>query len=395
MRSDLHREEFAKKTATEPKTLHALPRSFCLRLVLSLCALLASIQISSAEISLTDITGRNVVLPAPAKRILLMAPAYYTVLSLLSKNSAELVVGVGTAPSGRDAGSEIEMLQDLVEKPRLGSIWAGTFSIEKALELEADLLIAAPPGRGQPSLIEEAFAKAGVPIIYIDFHSDPSKNTAPSIEIVGRAIGEEKKAADFLDFYRERVSRITDRLKAANPARPKLLITSRRPDLPCCFSSASGGVTTYFGGLGVTNIAEGTTPGQPVQLSLEYVIERDPEIFVANDLAVGPHSLFGQPRTLANGVASLEKLSLEPGFRNLSAMHSRRIHAITHNLMISPLNILAFEALATWIHPKLFADIDPQETLDEINRRFLSRPLEGPFWVSLELDADRHSGERP
>lgn len=365
--------------------------------MLVLCALLANGQDSSAETVLVDIAGRRVELAAPAQRILLDAPAYYPALSLLSKNAAELIIGVSTAPTGRDFGPEPEMLRDLTGKPRIGSIFARTFSIEKALELKPDLLIAASAVRGQATAIEEAFAKLGIPIVYVDFSTDPVRNTAPSIEIIGRTIGAEQQAAAFAGFYHRHVNRITDRLKAADLARPKLLIMSRGPGLRCCFASPDSGVTAYFGGLGMTNIAGSTGPSRSapaVQLNLESIIERDPDVFVINAIGRGPDSVFGEPPTAAQGVASLEKLRSEPGFRDLSAVRRGRVHAVDLSLLISPLNFLAFEAMATWLHPELFADIDPRATLDEINQRFLKTPLQGPFWVSLDPAADQLPGGR-
>jgi iron complex transport system substrate-binding protein len=169
---------------------------------------------------------------------------------------------------------------------------------------------------------------------------------------------------------------------------------SRGPGIRCCQASPDNGVTAYFTGLGVENIA-GLTKGPPAQLSLEYIIERDPDIFVAIDLFVDSRSIFGQPRSLTQGVVSLEALKQEPGLRELAAVRNGRIHALDQYLMRSPLNFVTLEALAKWVHPELFADIDPQATLDEINRRFLKTPLRGPFWVSLDPAADKASGKRP
>ncbi len=205
-----------------------------------------------------------------------------------------------------------------------------------------------------------------------------------------KAIGAEKEAAEFITLYRQHVSRILDRLEARKPARPKLLMTSHMPGEACCFSTANGGVTTYFGGLGVSNIAEGKAPTSLVQLSLEYIIESNPDIYVVS----GPHSPFGRPPSLEQGLSTLEKLRLEPGLRDLSAMRGRRVHAIDFSLPTSALNVVALEVLAKWIHPELFSDVDPQATLDEISRRFLKTPLEGPFWVSLDPAADQPSGNR-
>ncbi len=71
------------------------------------------------------------------------------------------------------------------------------------------------------------------------------------------------------------------------------------------------------------------------------------------------------------------------------------MHAIDLSLLVSPLNFIAFEALAKWVLPELFADVDPQATLDEINRRFLKSPWKGPFWASLDPAADHPFGKRP
>ncbi|WP_142848370.1 hypothetical protein [Telmatospirillum sp. J64-1] len=64
-------------------------------------------------------------------------------------------------------------------------------------------------------------------------------------------------------------------------------------------------------------------------------------------------------------------------------MQDGRVHALWHNFYNSPMNLLAIEALATWIHPELFSDIDPAATLAEINERFLPVPFQGTYWSSL------------
>jgi iron complex transport system substrate-binding protein len=44
---------------------------------------------------------------------------------------------------------------------------------------------------------------------------------------------------------------------------------------------------------------------------------------------------------------------------------------------------VATEALARWIHPKVFADLDPKATLAQINERFLAVDYVGDYWVDL------------
>ena len=49
---------------------------------------------------------------------------------------------------------------------------------------------------------------------------------------------------------------------------------------------------------------------------------------------------------------------------------------------LSPYNILAIEALAKWVLPEKFTDLDPQLTLNELNQEFLDTPLAGQYWIS-------------
>lgn len=389
MQSSKFRAGLTTWKALKAKLFRVLSHSCCLPLTSSLCVLLASVHIASAEIVLTDIESREVAIAAPARRILLATPSWYPALAILDREAGDRIIGVGGNPG--DTLPEAE--RDLSGKPRVGSAWSRTFSIEKALELKPDIVIAGRPLRIQSQAMESAFAKAGIPIVYVDFDSNPVRDTTRSFEILGRVLGAEGKAAEFVDFYRRHVRTITDRLTAPGLARPTLLMMTRGPGVPCCLASPDNGVTAYFGGLGVENIA-GVTKGAPVQFSLEAIIQRDPDIFVAIDLFSDARSMFGQPRSLAQGMTSLETLKREPGLRELAAMRGGRVHALDSYLMRSPLNFVTFEVLAKWIHPELFADLDPQATLDEINRRFLKTPLKGPFWTSPGPTIEQSSGER-
>jgi iron complex transport system substrate-binding protein len=53
-----------------------------------------------------------------------------------------------------------------------------------------------------------------------------------------------------------------------------------------------------------------------------------------------------------------------------------------------PLNIVAVEAVARWVRPEIFGDLDPGATLAEINSRFSALPFDGALWVSLDPARD-------
>lgn len=359
--------------------------------VITCVALVSLVTVSpvQADFAITDIAGRQLELERPATRIVLAAPSYYPALSLLSPNAAELIVGIG----GLEDSDPSEMQRDLAGKPRVGWMGSGTFSVERVLELMPDVVVTAQVPAGTSPQEEAILAKAGIAVVYVDFYFDPSRNTVPSIEILGRVLGEEKKAADYIDFHRSRIDRILARLADKKVFGPRLFVNPRSAGQECCWASGNVGVMKYFDRLSVSNISDGKVPGSVGQLSPEYVMQRDPEVFIALDAASGRNSLFGDPRSAVTARAGLKTLLSHPVLQIMAATRESRVHVIDDALMYSPLNVLTVEVFAKWLHPALFPDVDPQATLTEINSRFLARPLDGPFWASLDPAADLTVGK--
>lgn len=73
-----------------------------------------------------------------------------------------------------------------------------------------------------------------------------------------------------------------------------------------------------------------------------------------------------------------------PVLANLSGVQKGRVDGLWNFFNAVPLNILAAEAFARWLRPELFADVDPQGTLTEINERFAAVPFRGSYWISLK-----------
>ncbi|VEB97610.1 ferrichrome/ferrioxamine B periplasmic transporter [Cedecea lapagei] len=55
-----------------------------------------------------------------------------------------------------------------------------------------------------------------------------------------------------------------------------------------------------------------------------------------------------------------------------------------HNFYLSPWHLLDVEFFARTFHPQLFADIDPQQTMDEMNQQFLAVKETGTYWTKLK-----------
>ncbi len=153
------------------------------------------------------------------------------------------------------------------------------------------------------------------------------------------------------------------------------------PDEPCCISP--GARSDYIEFSGGENIGRGLLPVAIGQISLEHVIAANPDVYIATGgkystgggVRLGPGA---DPQTAKDGLRTL----METGYRGqLDAIRTGRAHALWHGLLATPLNILALEAMAKWFRPERFETVDPAETLQQINARYLALPVDGALWV--------------
>jgi iron complex transport system substrate-binding protein len=95
--------------------------------------------------TVTDVVGRTVTVRTPVQRVILAEGRQtYIVASLDSDNPFKRVVGWGDDLRTADYDSYLkyqEKFPNLIEIPVFGSPQSGTFSVEKAVELQPDVVI--------------------------------------------------------------------------------------------------------------------------------------------------------------------------------------------------------------------------------------------------------------
>lgn len=73
-----------------------------------------------------------------------------------------------------------------------------------------------------------------------------------------------------------------------------------------------------------------------------------------------------------------------PAFKGTKAVRTGQVHAIWHQFYNNPYQFVAIQRIAKWLHPELFADLDPEATFRTLHERFLPVPYEPGYWISLE-----------
>lgn len=349
---------------------------------------------AQAEIVLSDASGREVRLAGPARRIVTNESLILISLALVDPDPVSRLAG-WAAPRRIDRGmyeAYRRRFPAIDAIPEVGSVLPAKTSVEAILSVKPDLFVVSiwEAGWSEAAATLEA---AGVPVLFLDGPVNdgkgPAETTAFSIELLAKAVGQEAKGRAYGDFLRARYKRITDRTATVTPV--SVLVDAHAGATCCSTPGGSNRMTEALRLAGGESIGA-DVPGYDGQLSPEYVIGTDPR---ANIATGGPHLAAQGGLVLGGGIASDAARKsfddvLEKGMRGaLTAVREGRAHGVSHQLSISVLNILVFECFAKWLHPDLFADVDPAETLAEVNRDFLAVPLEGTFWIDSHAQQGR------
>ena len=363
-------------------------------------SLLASATFAQAEaLTLTDIAGREVTLPEPPDRMILgEGRMMYAIAPLVDGNPFEKIVGWkdDLMLYDPDAYRKFEGVfpEDAKRMINLGNPYAGDFSIEAVLEAEADLVLLDLGNlfKAEETGLIEKLEKAGVQVVFLDFRRNATENAIPSMLILGRLLGEEKNAAEFIDFYiaeMRKVTNIVDQIPAEE--RPLVVIENAagwQTDF-CCWSFGPYNYGRFVELAGGVNYGSKLANAYSVDLNMEGIIAADPDVLIgtgANWAEARPEvtaTLLGYEADPGVNAERIKALASRPGFKDMRAVKEGRMHSIYHQFYNSPYHFIAIQQIAKWLYPEDFADLDPQATFDRMHEQFMPYDNSGQFWISL------------
>ncbi len=347
-------------------------------------------DVTTVAIKVTDVKGRTVEIPAPAKKLLIDDGRFLIALSLLHADPVSMI-----AAWPRDTARIGEQLWSGYRKqfPRLAGLpaipsSAAPFSLERVISVRPDVAVFSL-GHGPSDTEIRQLERAGIAVVFIDFFRSPLANLESSVKLLGAITGAEKRASEFVAYRKQHLDRIQKVLSSnVSVERPAVLLEAHAGISPeCCFAPGKGNIGDYLTVAGGKNIGAQVIPGASGRLHIEYIISQNPSVYIATGgahLEKAGGVVVGPGYTEAQTRASLQRMTSRSGFDRLRAVRDKRVHALSHQLLNSPLDIVALEVLATWLHPALFSDVNPEQTLKELNERFLAVPLTGTWWSSVK-----------
>lgn len=344
---------------------------------------------------LVDIAGRTVFLNRPIKRILLGDGALAYVMALLRPDDPfSDVVGWGSNFRSADRdGYEAYLRQfpnmaDIIAFPATTQDAIGN---ELALSLEPDVVVMnlSSHSAAEASGLIGLLAKLDIALVFVDFRTQILSNTARSIEVLGELLDCRERAAAFLQFRQQQLDRVFEPLKGLK-TRPKVMV-ERAAGLydDCCLTYGEGNFGALITAAGGDNLGSQFLHGTFGTLHPEQVMASDPDVVLVTGANWSLYSPAGDWVNLGPGADPVEgqrrlkRLMQRPAYRTLNAVKAGRVHAIWHPFYDNPYHFVALQQMAKWLHPTLFADLDPEATFLELHHRFLPIPYQSGYWLSL------------
>lgn len=281
---------------------------------------------TSQAIELVDGLGRTVQLPAPATRIVSLAPSNTEIL---------FAIGAGEQVVGRDDFSDYPA--EAQNLPGVGGGF-GDYNIEAIVDLQPDLVLAAEINT--PEQVK-ALADLGI-TVYLLSNPTTLEEMYGNLELVGRLAGKSEQARDLVESLKGRVAAV-DELISQVDSKPTVFYELDGTDPSKPWTAGAGTfIDALIARAGGVNITSDLT-GQYMQFSIEELLVRDPEIILLGDAAYG---------------VTPESVAQRTGWTDLQAVKNNRIYPFDDNLVSRPGPRLVdgLEELARLIHPELFTE---------------------------------------
>jgi iron complex transport system substrate-binding protein len=350
---------------------------------------------ATERVTVTDVAGRAVDVQIPASRVLLgEARLIYGLAPLFGDDLFQHVVGWPNDFRINDAETYEayrKVYDDMDSVEELGNLSQGSFSVERALALRPDVVFL-PLGflaQAEQNGFLAKFEAVGVPVLVVDFRERPLDNAVPSIALMGRVTGKGDRAQEVADFFNQEMGRVYRKVDSYKGPRSKVFIERAAGLLDCCATWGNDSFGLLVERAAGDNMGSRLLPGATGTINPEQVLASRPDVVIVSGadwsrsnpsntaVPLGPGA---DPKLLQERLAGL---MARPAYAKSPAVESGRVHAVWHQFYIAPYNFVTFQLFAKWLHPELFADLDPEDTFQRFHTRFLQVPYAPGYWTTL------------
>jgi iron complex transport system substrate-binding protein len=329
----------------------------------------AASQSGAEKVTVTDLLGREVTIPASVERVIAIGPGALRLY--VYAGNLDYIVGVEQMETGDVSGKPYMLANpSLAELPIIGLGGPNNApDPEKILTTTPDVIFSTYAT--DAAAADELQTKTGIPVVVIGYgHSGFGatnlfgQGVPDSLSLIGQVIGDSAKAHAAVDFLKQALEDLGKR-------------TSNIPD--------ADKFSVYIGGLGARgahgiestqgnysllnaihakNVVDETGQSGSIMIDKEKLLAWDPDI------------IFIDQGGLAAVREDYQKNSVF--YESLSAVQNGNVYAqLPYNYYNTNIDTAIADAyyLGKVLYPTAFADIDPAQKADEIYQAMLGKPV--------------------
>lgn len=351
-------------------------------------ALLFSSLSFAQTTTITDVLGREVTFNAPAQRVIVgFYPEDY--MAIGTEAAYDHVVGMSKYIwQARKANWDmyVKHRPSLAKIPGIGRVDTKTFSVEKVISLNPDLIMLADwQYKGLGSDVKR-LEDAGIPVVVVDYNAQTLERHVKSTEIIGVITGQQARAKKIADEYAKNLKMIAERLAKANLPKPKIYTE---------FGAAGVSEIGYTFGKNmwgaIATMAGGDNISAPFiewwgKLNPEQIIAANPDVIVITGYETGNGDtamIMGQGVDVKTAKARLAGFKKRLGWSSISAVQNNRMFAAYHGACRTILDGAMIQFYAKAMYPNLFKDLHPEQAYKDFYKKYLPVTPEGTFMTSL------------
>jgi iron complex transport system substrate-binding protein len=321
---------------------------------------------ANTNMTVTDTTGRKVVLPKAPGRIICIAPG--TLRLILYGGGKDKVIGVEDIENANPKTRPYWVANK--ELGRLPSIGAGGPSsinkepdLEKVLAVNPDIIFISYMERGKADALQK---KIGIPVIVLTYGPFGTFDECvyDSIRLVGRIFNKEDRAKAVINFIEGSRKDLDSRIEGSrNDQKPSVYIGG------VGFKGTHGIESTEtvyapFEWVKARNIAESEGKKGHLFVDKEKILRWNPDIIFIDS---GGNELIRQ-----------DYVKKSEFYNGLNAFKKKRVHILhSFNWYMTNLGTVIADAYTVGkiLYPKRFDDVNPAEKADQIYDFLLGKPV--------------------
>jgi len=295
-------------------------------------------------VTIVDERGKHIKIRCPVERIVVLCPT-----------AQEIICAFGEGDKIVGHCSLYNFPSYMRRKPVIASSPSRP-NIELLLEQKPDLVIFDTHILKKSELVKK-IEDAGIPVIV---HRPHPENMPTIIRNIGLILDKKGKAEEIIKYIESYLNLIKERAgKLNSEEKPSVYIEASWAKYKTSTGTSPTGYKIAFAG-GKNIAAE--EPGSWVQLSPEWVVEKNPDIIVMALTAKG--KMLEKMRQRRNEIMS------RPELKEVKAVKEGKVYIITWDVLCRLRYPVGLLYLAKWFHPDLFQDINPTAVHEELITKF-------------------------